>query len=528
MLLLHEIRLPISASPEEAVQKALARLKIPASAVLSANIHKISVDARHTKPLFVYSVAVSLKDAQMEALVSRKNAAIQLVRPESFLLRLGKEKLPGPVVVCGFGPAGLFAAVELAKAGYQPIVLERGLSVEERRASIENFEQGGSFSPEGNIQFGEGGAGTFSDGKLTTRIKDPLCARVTQHLLDAGAPQEIAYKSKPHIGTDLLQGVIVRLRQKVLQDGGTVEFNTKLTGIVYDAKGQITAVETNKGAMPCGLLILAVGHSARDTFFSLHENGLEFISKPFSIGFRIEHLQSEIDKGLYHDAAGHAALPPGEYQLSTKVGNRGVYTFCMCPGGSVVAAQSEEHTVVTNGMSCHARAGANANAAIVANVSSADYGTNPFDGIRFQQQLEKAAYQAGGGDYSAPAETVGSYLSNSGKLDIKRVNPTYSRGVVPASLGTLIPKPVAEAIATALPVFGRKLPGFSAEDTVLTGLETRTSSPIRIPRDEELESMAVRGVYPCGEGAGYAGGIMSAAVDGVRVAKKIIERYAPV
>ena len=428
----------------------------------------------------------------------------------------------------GLGPAGLFAALLLARSGFRPLVLERGPELDERVKAVEHFEKTGELNLNANIQFGEGGAGTFSDGKLTTRVGDPLCAFVTDAFLQHGAPADIAWRQKPHVGTDLLRGIIRSIRQEIIALGGEVRFNTALTGLKIE-NGALAGVETTAGDFACEQLILAVGHSARDTFAMLHRQGMPLECKPFSVGFRAEHLQTEIDKSLYHAAAGHPALPVGEYQLSQHVsGGRCVYTFCMCPGGSVCAAASEENAVVTNGMSLHARNGKNANAAVVVSVDGRDFDNDPTKAVAFQRQLEQAAYRAGGGGYLAPAETVGSFLAGRGQLELGAVQPTYPRGVTPADLGALLPDELSSALRDGLTAFGRKLAAYRAPDAVLTGLETRTSSPVRLLRDKEtLVCEALPGLYPCGEGAGYAGGIMTAAVDGVRCAAELMKRYKP-
>ena len=346
--------------------------------------------------------------------------------------------------------------------------------------------------------------------------------------LQHGAPAEIAWKQKPHVGTDLLRGVITSIRKEIESLGGEVHFNTALTGFVRK-DGRLVGVQTTQGSFPCEALVFAVGHSARDTFEMLMDSGLVLECKPFSVGFRAEHLQSAIEKSLYHEAAGHPALPRGEYQLSQHVGSRCVYTFCMCPGGQVVASASEAGRVVTNGMSYHARSGKNANAAVVVSVGAEDFGNDPRRAIAFQRELEANAYQAGraGGAYAAPAENVRSFLEGRGELHIGTVEPPYDRGVAAADLGALLPGELADTLRAGLRAYEHKIAGYTAPDAILTGLETRTSSPVRLKREEDFVCTQLAGLYPCGEGAGYAGGIMSAAVDGLRVARAIISRYAP-
>ena len=528
MILVRNIRLPLSAGEPQAFEKALREAKIPRSKVEHLGVSRLSVDARRGQPKLVYTVAVTLKDPAAEAAYTAASANVARQEPTDFSVRQGTQPLGHRPVVCGLGPAGLFAALLLARQGYRPIVLERGPALEQRVQAVERFSATGALDPNANIQFGEGGAGTFSDGKLTTRIGDELCGFVTQVFLEHGAPAEIAWKQKPHVGTDLLRGVITSIRKEIEALGGQVHFNTALTGL-QRKNGQLVGITTTAGSFACEALVFAVGHSARDTFGMLMDSGLVLECKPFSVGFRAEHLQSQIEKSLYHEAAGHPALPRGEYQLSQHVGARCVYTFCMCPGGQVVASASEEDRVVTNGMSYHARNGKNANAAVVVSVGGEDFAQDPRRAIAFQRELEAKAYQAGraAGPYAAPAENIQSFLEGRGQLTIGQVEPTYDRGVVAADLGSLLPGELAETLRAGLRAYDRKLAGYTAPEAILTGLETRTSSPVRLKREETLECTQLPGLYPCGEGAGYAGGIMSAAVDGLRVARAIISRYAP-
>ena len=526
MILVRGIRLPLSRSREDAAAEAFKILGIRPGRAARWDLARLSVDARHGQPKLVYTIAVTLKEPGQELrFVGRPGVAVE--QPQPLVIPLGTKPLAHRPVVCGFGPAGLFAALLLARKGYRPLVLERGAPMDQRVADVARFSATGQLDPESNIQFGEGGAGTFSDGKLTTRIGDGRCSFVTRTFLEHGAPAEIAIRQKPHLGTDLLRGVITSIREEILSLGGEVWFHTRLTGLEVKS-GALAGVNTTRGPVPCEVCILAVGHSARDVFEMVSRAGLDLVCKPFSVGFRAEHLQTEIDKALYHQAAGHPALPKGEYQLSQQLENgRCVYTFCMCPGGQVVASASEEGALVTNGMSYHARDGKNANAAVVVSVDGRDFGQDSARAIAFQRQLEQAAFAAGGGAYRAPASHMAAFLEGKTGLEVREVSPTYDRGVTPADLGALLPEELGESLRQGLRAFDRKIRGYTTPHAILTGLETRTSSPVRLVRDESGQAPGLRGLYPCGEGAGYAGGIMSAAVDGLRMAQQIIEEYAP-
>ena len=525
MILINNIKLNISSSTQQAVDRAIKLLNIPRSRIADVWVHKVSIDARKGDVKFVYSVAVKLVDEKKEENFKNKHKDISVKPEPKITFDRGTQPMAGRPVVCGFGPAGIFAALVLARMGFKPVVLEMGQEIDKRIETVKAFEEKGILNTASNIQFGEGGAGTFSDGKLTTRISDERCGFVMDTFIQHGAPAEIAKMAKPHIGTDLLVGVIKNIREEILSLGGEIMFDTALTDIIIK-NGKICGVKTTNGEIATENLILATGHSARELFFVLKDRGVDMGAKPFSVGVRIEHLQSEIDKGLYHDLAGHPALPKGEYQLAHTKGDRGVYTFCMCPGGQVVAAASEENTVVVNGMSRHARDGKNANSALVVSVEPKDFDDDFTKAIGFQRQLEQTAFKLGGNSYKAPAQTVDRFLAGKPGANIKRVQPTYPLGVTEADFDKLFPSFITSNLRNALPQLDRKLPGFGAKDSLLTGVETRTSSPVRIFRDEEFQSN-IRGLYPTGEGAGYAGGIMSAAVDGVRVAQYICAKYKP-
>lgn len=520
------VRTGLQQDQQDAVKKARRILNISPSDVLRADIVKTSLDARRRgNVVFVSTVRFELRDSDQEKEIAQNTNAV-LYRPVELKPRFGKKKWNGRIIIAGFGPAGMMAAHLLARFGYRPLVLERGACMSKRVKEVEHFWKTGSLNAQTNVQFGEGGAGTFSDGKLTTRIHDPLCQYVMQLFLRHGAPETMMRQAKPHIGTDRLRKVVCSIRSEMQQWGAEILFDNCLIDLQIK-NGSLRRVSTSQNqTMETPALILAVGHSARDTFFMLQRNGLAIQPKPFSVGMRIEHLQQDVNRGLYGDLANHPMLPQGEYTLSQRVNRRGVYTFCMCPGGVVVPAASEHGGVVTNGMSEYARDGRNANSALVVEVTPNDFGLKPLDGIEFQRKIERAAFAAGGNTYAAPYSTVGAYLKRSRKLFSSRLQPTYARGVVAANLHDLFPDTVNRMLEIGLETFGKRLPGFDADQALLTAPETRTSSPVRILRTQDGLS-SVKGIYPCGEGAGYAGGIMSAAVDGLKMALKVMEEFAP-
>ncbi len=521
------ISCPFTSPEEAAFSKAAKQLSIPKNKIVKQHIYKKSIDARKQQDIrFVYSVYFALDDSKLEQKLAEKNGSVRYQPDAKYQIPVGSKKLNEPIYIIGFGPAGIFAAYRLAQYGYRPIVFERGADMETRCADVEGFWNHAVLNPECNVQFGEGGAGTFSDGKLTTRITDERCSGVLDLFVRFGAPAEIGYSAKPHIGTDELRLVIQNLRREIIRLGGEVHFHHKLEKIdVKDHK--LCGIEVNGKYYPTQNMILAIGHSARDTFRMLYQNDIMMQNKPFSVGVRIEHLQSEINRGLYGKFAEDERLPKGEYQLSHHVGGHCVYTFCMCPGGYVVPSASSPETVVTNGMSHHARDGMNANAAMVVSVDENDYGKAPLAGVVYQEKLESAAFVAGGKDYKAPAELVGNFLQQGLYTDFGRVTPTYAIGVKETRLAPLFDPVIGQCMREGLLNFDRKIKGYAAKDAVMTGVETRTSSPVKILRNENYESVSVAGMYPCGEGAGYAGGIMSAAVDGLRIAEQIIAEYAP-
>ncbi len=524
----------ISLSPDTDEREACAiaanelkRAGIGASGV-SFSVYKRSVDARKKKDIkLVYSVAARFDAPRVLNIPKGKKYQISELTDDRLEIKFGAEPTKNRPLVVGMGPAGLFCALLLAENGYAPIIIDRGDSIEERSKKYESFCKLGVLDTESNIQFGAGGAGTFSDGKLLTRINDPKISYVLRRFCDFGAPEEILTLAKPHIGTDLLLGIVDSMLLEIERLGGTVMYRTRLDGISENADGSVNAY-TSKGEFLCSSVVLATGHSARDTYKMLLENGYLIEAKPFSVGVRIEHLRENIDRALYGDMMGHPRLGKGEYHLSDTTGDRGVYTFCMCPGGEIVAAASEEGGVVVNGMSRSKRDGRNSNSAIAVSVRQSDYDGTPMGAIEFQRNIERKAFLVGGSNYYAPVQTVGDFLNGKSGSEPTTVLPSYRDGMVKvADMNNVLPSFVCDGLKRGITSFGKKLEGFDCESAILTGAETRTSSPVRIMRNEELLAVGRNAVYPCGEGAGYAGGITSAAIDGIRIALKIIERFAP-
>jgi len=529
MLRITELKLPLD-HPDEALREAIVqRLGIDDAELLDFSIFKRSYDARkkNTELLFIYAIDLTVRD---EAAVLARFADDHnvVVAPDVSYKPVGVAPEGGlaerPIVV-GFGPCGIFAGLILAQAGLRPIVLERGKEVRQRTKDTWGLWRKSVLNPESNVQFGEGGAGTFSDGKLYSQIKDPkhYGRKVLHEFVKAGAPDEILYVSKPHIGTFRLTGMVENIREEIIALGGEVRFEHKVTDLLMD-DGQLNGVVLHTGEeLHSRHVVLALGHSARDTFRMLHGRGVFMEAKPFSIGFRIEHPQSLIDKARLGKYAGHPKLGAADYKLVHHAKNgRSVYSFCMCPGGTVVAATSEPGRVVTNGMSQYSRNERNANSGIVVGITpEQDYPGGPLAGIELQERLEAHAYVLGGSNYQAPAQLVGDFVAGRPSTELGSVEPSYKPGITLGDLAPSLPDFAIEALREAIPAFERQIKGYSLADAILTGIETRTSSPLRITRDETLQSLNLKGLFPAGEGAGYAGGILSAGVDGIRIAEAV-------
>lgn len=523
MLRITGVKLPLSYTEADLSRRAADLLGVP---VRSCRLRRRSVDARKKENVhFTATLDVTVENE--DKALRRAKGNVTRVTESPYVISAPAAQPELPPVVVGSGPAGLFSALTLAQAGVRPILLERGGDVDSRRAAVDVFHRTGVLDTASNVQFGEGGAGTFSDGKLNSGIKDPRCRRVLETFVEAGAPPEILWQAKPHIGTDRLQDTVRGLRNEIIRLGGQVCFHHQVTDLVMEGGGLtalVVATPDGEREIPCRQVILAIGHSARDTAEMLYRRGLPMEQKAFAVGVRIEHPRTMIDKSQYGKAAGHPALGAADYKLSCRpAGGRGVYTFCMCPGGTVVAAASEEEMVAVNGMSEFARDAVNSNSALLVGVEPGDFGSeHPLAGFEFQRKMERAAYRLGGGNYYAPAQLVGDFLADRASSGMGEVTPSYRPGVTWCDLRECLPGFVAGSLKEALPLFGRQLSGFDRADAVLTGVESRSSSPVRLLRDSRGRS-AVAGIYPCGEGAGYAGGILSAAVDGIRCAEWLLE-----
>lgn len=524
MLRINQLKLPVGHTAAQLKKKIIKSLQIRENELKSYTVRKKSLDARKKPELFyVYSVDVSLSG---EAAVLRKSRGnVQKVTETAYRMpECGKEKMSLRPVVIGSGPAGLFCAYLLAMKGYHPIIAERGAPVRERKEDVENFWKTGVLNPASNVQFGEGGAGTFSDGKLNTLVKDASGRNrfVLETFVSLGAPEDILWEQKPHIGTDILINVVEALRTRIVGLGGEFRFYSQVTDIL---PGEKTLVINGCEKIKTEAAVLAIGHSARDTFQMLYDRGIHMEAKSFAVGVRVEHPQSLIDRNMYGDVR-KEKLPAATYKLAEKLENgRGVYSFCMCPGGYVVNASSEEGRLAVNGMSYHGRAGENANSAIIVTVGPEDYGSShPLSGIRFQRQLEEKAWQAGNG--KVPVQRLEDFRENRPSVRIGKVRPNIKGGYTLSDVRHIFPEELAGSLEEGITRMGRKIPGFDDGDTLLSGVESRTSSPVRISRNEQFVS-TVPWIYPCGEGAGYAGGITSAAMDGMRAAEALISRTYP-
>ena len=521
MIRIREISMPPEHDVNQLGYEAAKALRIPNSRVRHLQLVRRSVDARKKPQVrIVYTVDVAVEGNEEKILKQSGCKKASLAPKTRYKPPKTRHSPENPPVVVGFGPAGMFAALLLALAGQKPIVLERGDEAAVRHEKVSRFFADGTLDPKSNVQFGEGGAGTFSDGKLNTGVNNPRIGWILEQMVLCGAGEDILFDAKPHVGTDVLLTVVQNIRKRILSLGGQVRFRTQVTDFLHK-DGKLTGLRLDSGEeIQCNKVILAIGHSARDTFEALHRQGVPMEAKPFAMGVRIEHLQKKIDDAQY---GGHnPVLPPADYKLVKHLQDETVYTFCMCPGGYVVAAASEEGGVVTNGMSYAARDGENANAALLVTLHPRDFPEDgPLSGMYWQRQLEQAAYAAGGGNYLAPAQTVEDFLAGRPSTGSAKVQPTYRPGVVWCDLHQVLPEKITRALEEALPQLDNSLQGFL--EGVLTGPETRSSSPVRIVRGENKQSVGLEGLFPAGEGAGYAGGIMSAAIDGMLCAEALLE-----
>ncbi len=526
MLRVGNLSLSLDDRPEDLAAAVAAKLRLQPRDVLSAQLVRQSVDARDKADVhFVVTADAALRNEP--ACLKRLKPGLAAPAPVERHPDIPPARFAKRPLVVGAGPAGLFCALTLAMAGARPILVERGKAVEERTRDVTALQTDAVLDPESNVQFGEGGAGAFSDGKLTTGTKSPWQRFVLETFVACGAPEDILWRAKPHIGTDRLKGAVANLRREIIRLGGEVRFSTRLTRLeirMAHVAGAYLADASGETLLETDTVFLCVGHSARDTLTQLYRDGVRMAQKPFAMGVRIEHPQALIDRAQYGPAAGHPALGAAEYKMNIHTPDgRGVYTFCMCPGGEVIASASQPGGIVTNGMSLHARGGANANAALLVGVTAEDFADDhPLAGFTLQRQIEKAAFAAGGGDFRAPAQRVEDFLRQRETRAFGSVTPTYRPGVTPADLRAVLPDFIVRDLRYAIPRMNGILSGFALPDAVLTGAETRSSSPVRLPREKDGRAVGLDGLYPCGEGAGYAGGIMSAATDGIQAALNAI------
>lgn len=524
MIRISNIKLPVDYSDDIILNRVCSELRCGKEAVEAVSFQRLSVDARKKNDVhFLATLNVNINGSEGKILSRCKNKNAIIAKPYKYQPPEGKPTSLPPVII-GAGPAGLFAALILAQSGFCPIVIERGGSIEERTKTVDEFSCGGKLDPNCNIQFGEGGAGAFSDGKLNTGTKDTRARKVLEELVESGAPQEILYNAKPHVGTDYLHIAVRNLRERIKGLGGKFLFNTTVTDFSI-SKDRITAVVTDSGEkIATDNVVLALGHSSRDTYKKLKKLNIPLEQKPFSIGVRIEHLQERINKAQYGEFAGKGHLGAADYKLAVHLKNsRGVYTFCMCPGGEVVPAASELETVVTNGMSKFARDMKNSNSAVLVGINTNDFGSDDvLAGIELQRKFEKAAFALGGECYNAPVQRVEDFLNGKKSIVFGEVVPSYRPGTTLADLNSIMPEYMSTSLKEALVSFDGRINGFAHPDAIMTGMETRSSAPLRIIRDENFQCPVCKGLFPCGEGAGYAGGIISAAVDGIKCAEAII------